>query len=251
MRPIIQIVIKEKLRSKIIYVFGLLGALLMVLISTGNGLSINGIKVTDFEQRVPVAIAMNSFVGCITAIVISLQTIPNEIERKTTHLILSRKVERGEYMFSLSMGNIVASVMSMFALNISLFIFIALLGRVELMVSVLWSTLIMSINVIVLSAIVSALSIRIPLFINAILTLGIYFLGVFHNLLSTLTSTVEGPSGLVFGILLNFIPNFSAVQKQATSALINLSVDFYPLVVQLIFAYVAVTLSLFMFKQEV
>lgn len=251
MRPIIQIVIKEKLRSKINYVFGLLGALLMVLISTGNGLSINGIKVTDFEQRVPVAIAMNSFVGCITAIVISLQTIPNEIERKTTHLILSRKVERGEYMFSLSMGNIVASVMSMFALNISLFIFIALLGRVELMVSVLWSTLIMSINVIVLSAIVSALSIRIPLFINAILTLGIYFLGVFHNLLSTLTSTVEGPSGLVFGILLNFIPNFSAVQKQATSALINLSVDFYPLVVQLIFAYVAVTLSLIMFKQEV
>jgi ABC-type transport system involved in multi-copper enzyme maturation permease subunit len=251
MRPIIQIVIKEKLRSKIIYVFGLLGALLMVLISTGNGLSINGIKVTDFEQRVPVAIAMNSFVGCITAIVISLQTIPNEIERKTTHLILSRKVERGVYMFSLSMGNIVASVMSMFALNISLFVFIALLGRVELMVSVLWSTLIMSINVIVLSAIVSALSIRVPLFINAILILGIYFLGVFHNLLSTLTSTVEGPSGLVFGVLLNFIPNFSAVQKQAASALINLSVDFYPLVVQLIFAYAAVTLSLFMFKQEV
>ncbi|MCD4712527.1 MAG: hypothetical protein K8R73_04525 [Clostridiales bacterium] len=251
MIPITQIVIKEKLRNKIIYVFGLLGAILMVLISTGNGLSINGIRVTDFEQRVPVAIAINSFIGCLTAIIISLQTIPNEIERKTTHLILSRRVDRGTYMFALSMGNISASVMTMFALNLSLFVFIALLGRFDLMVSVLWSTTIMTINVIALSAIVSTLSISVPLFINAILSIGIYFLGVFHNLLSTLTNAMEGPSGQVYGFLLMVIPNFSAVQKQAANALISGIVDFYPLVVQLIFAYVAVTLSFFMFRQEV
>lgn len=251
MIPIIQIVIREKLRNKIIYVFGFLGAILMVLISTGNGLSINGIKITDFEQRVPVAVAINSFVGCITAIVISLQTIPSEIERKTTHLILSRRVERGTYMFALSMGNILTSVMTMFALNLSLIVFVVLLGRFDLMVSVLWSTSIMTINVITLSAIVSTLSIRVPLFINAILSVCIYFIGVFHNLLSTLTNAVEGPSGQVYGILLMVIPNFSAVQKQAANALISGIIDFYPLVLQLIFAYVAVTLSFFMFRQEV
>lgn len=251
MMPIIQIVIKEKLRNKVIYVFGILGAILMVLISTGNGLSINGIKITNFEQRVPVAVSINSFVGCLTAIVISLQTIPNEIERKTTHLVLSRRVERGRYMFALSMGNISASVMTMFALNLSLFVFIILLGRYDLMVSVLWSTMIMTINVITLSAIVSTLSIRVPLFINAILSICIYFLGVFHNLLSTLSNTVEGFSGQVYQFLLILIPNFSSVQKQAAGALINSSIDFYPLVVQLIFAYVAVTLSFIVFRQEV
>ncbi len=251
MIPIIQIVIKEKLRNKIIYVFGILGAILMVLVSTGDGLSINGIKITTFEQRVPVAIAMNSFVGCLTAIVISLQTIPSEIERKTTHLILSRRIDRGKYMFALTIGNISASVMTMFALNLSLIVFIALLGRIDLLFSVLGSIMIMNINVMVLSAIVSVLSIRIPLFLNAILSIGIYFVGVFHNLLSTLSNAVEGPSGLLLGFILKIVPNLSAVQNQAAGALINAPIDFYPLVIQLIFAYVAITLTFFMFKQEV
>lgn len=251
MIPIIEIVIKEKVRNKIIYVFGILGAILMILISTGDGLSINGIKITAFEQRVPVAIAINSFVGSLTAIVISLQTIPNEIERKTTHLILSRHIDRGKYMFALTIGNISSSVMTMFALNLSLFAFIILLGRVDLMINALISVMIMNINVIVLSAIVSALSIRIPLFLNVILAIGIYFVGVFHNLLSTFTNAIESPSGYMLNLLLKIIPDFSAVQRQAAGALINNSIDFYPLVIQLIFAYMATTLTLYMFKQEV
>ena len=52
---------KEKIRSKALYITGITGFILMLLITTGNGLSINGQKVLLFEDRVPVAYRSCSF----------------------------------------------------------------------------------------------------------------------------------------------------------------------------------------------
>ena len=49
---------KEKIRSKTLYITGITGFILMLLTTTGDGLSINGQRILLFEDRVPVAMSI-------------------------------------------------------------------------------------------------------------------------------------------------------------------------------------------------
>ena len=119
---------KDKVRSKALYITSITGYILMLLITTGNGVSINEQKVLLFEDRVPVAMSVMQFLGSLLAIMISLQTIPNELERKTTHMILSRGVKPWQYMFSLTTVNILPSFVFTLSIYSSLIVFCLGLG---------------------------------------------------------------------------------------------------------------------------
>lgn len=242
---------KEKLRSKALYITGITGFILMLLISTGNGLSINGQKILLFEDRVPVAMSVMQFLGSLLAIMISLQTIPNEFERKTTHLILTRGIKLWQYMFSLAAGNIFTSVVFTLSIYSSLIVFSLVLGKGNLLLHTLASILVLSVNTMLLSGIVSVLSIRIPGFINGIIGLIVYFLGVFHNLLSTASGALEGIEGTLLKAALWLIPNFSEVQLQAANILLSRPADIVPILVQLLFLYIVLSLTFIPFRKEV
>ena len=69
---------REKIRNKTFYVVLVIGMVVMLLLTTGNShLTINGRKVTGFEQMVPVALSIMGFVACLLAVMVSIQTIPN------------------------------------------------------------------------------------------------------------------------------------------------------------------------------
>jgi|LSQX01.2.fsa_nt_gb ABC-type transport system involved in multi-copper enzyme maturation permease subunit len=242
---------KEKIRSKTLYITGITGFILMLLTTTGDGLSINGQRILLFEDRVPVAMSIMQFLGSLLTIMISLQTIPNEFERKTTHLILSRGVKRWQYMFSLTAGNIFTSVVFTLSLYSSLIVFCLILGRSHLLMRTLASILVLSVNIMLLSSIVSVLSIRVPGFINGIVGLALYFLGVFHNLLKTVSNALEGIQRIVMKLGLWLIPNFSEVQRQASNILLNRAVEITPLVVQLLFLYIVLGLTFLPVRKEV
>lgn len=244
-------VVREKLRSKAIYVVASLGVVLMLLISTGDGLSINGIKVITFEQRIPVAIALNTFIGSLVAIITSLQTIPNEIERKTTHLILSRGVSAGQYMFSLTLGNMLTAFIGMFSINLSLLAVIIILGRPDLFFITFASILMVTVNTIALSAIVSLLSIYVPFLVNALIGISIYLMGVLHNLISTFANALEGPAGKIISSIMRIMPNFASVQNQASNMLTGNAIDFQGIIWILCFTYIALTLTFFGIHKEV
>lgn len=251
MLTIIMNTFKEKIRSKALNITSITGFILMLLISTGNGLTINGREVLLFEDRVPVAMAVMQFLGSLLAIMISLQTIPNEFERKTTHLILSRGVKRWQYMFFLTAGNIFTSVIFSLSLYSSLIVFCLVLGKGNLILRTIASILVLSVNTMLLSGIVSILSIRIPGFMNGIVGLILYFLGVFHNLLETVSNALEGVGRFLLQAGLWLIPNFSEVQTQASNILLSRTVDIVPVLIQLLFLYIALGLSALPVRKEV
>lgn len=242
---------KEKIRSKALYITSITGFILMLLITTGNGLSINGQNVLVFEDRVPVAMSVMQFLGSLLTIMISLQTIPNEFERKTTHLILSRGVKSWQYMFSLTAGNIFTSLVFTLSIYSSLIVFCLVLGKGNLLLHTLASILVLSINTMLLSGIVSVLSIWVPGFINGIIGLVLYFLGVFHGLLETVSNALEGVEGTLLQAGLWLIPNFSEVQKQASNILLSRTVDIVPVLIQLLFLYIVLGLTFLPFRKEV
>jgi membrane associated rhomboid family serine protease len=224
----------------------------MLLITTGKGsLMINGKAVTGFEPMVPVALSIIGFVSSLLAVMVSLQTIPNEFERKTTHLVLIRGINPWQYMFSMTIGNMLASVFCMLSLYLSLLIFTAAHGKFELFVPTFLCIAVMSINTMLLSAAVSVLSIKLPVYITGIIGLIIYVMGILHNALNTLAGTVQGFGAVMTKAALFFIPNFSVVQQQASNILTWTPIDPRPLLVALLQIYIIVSLTFVVFRKEV
>jgi ABC-type transport system involved in multi-copper enzyme maturation permease subunit len=252
MLALIQNTFNERIRSRIFYVVGIIGMIIMLLITTGNGnLTINGRKVAGFEPMVPVALSIIGFVSSLLSVMVSLQTIPNEFGRKTTHLVLIRGIKPWQYMFSLTMGNMLSSVFCMLSLYVSLLIFTAAHGKYGLFLPTFLCIAIMSINTMLLSAAVSVLSIKLPVYITGVLGLIIYVAGILHGVLDTFAGTTEGVGTVLADIMLFIVPDFSAVQQQAGNILTNMSLDPKPILVSLLQLYIILSLTFVLFRKEV
>lgn len=242
---------REKIYHKTFYIIMLIGMVLMLIITTGNGnLTINGQKVNGFSAMVPVALSIISFIACLLAIMTSIQTIPNEFDRKTSHLILTRGIKPWQYMFALTAGNILTSIFSMITLYISLMVFCIIHGKAGLLPVTFLSVLILSISPAFLSAAVSLLSINIPVFVTGIAGILIYVFGMLHGILDTLAGTTEGFAAALARLVLFVIPNFSAIQGQASSLLTGKPVDLQPLAGGLLLLYTVLSLTFITFRKE-
>lgn len=252
MTALIMNTFNEKIRNKTFYIVGFTGMVLMLLITTNNNsLSINGRKVNGFEQMVPVSLSIISFISCLLAIMISIQTIPNEFERKTSHLILIRGIKPWQYMFSMTVGNIMTSIFCMLLLSVSLFLFCIYHGKAGLLLYIVLSMVLLCVNSIFLSALVSLLSIKMPAFAAGIAGVLIYVLGMLHGILYPFVETAEGITALLAKIILFFTPDFSAIQGQAASLLTGSPVDMQAVTIALLLTYIVLTLTFVTFRKEV
>jgi ABC-type transport system involved in multi-copper enzyme maturation permease subunit len=243
--------LREKIRNKTIYVIGGMGILIITFLMLNADFRFDDKKIVSFEELVPISIIMVNFLGSLLAVMLSLQTIPNEFERKTTHLVLVRGIKKYEYMLGLALSNIIVSLISLLLLFTSIVIFCIIHSELDYTLNILGSMGILSVNIAVISALTSLLSIKIPLFANGILVIVIYFLGVFHNILSVFSGTVGGVMEKVLNAALVVIPNFSTVQREAGNLIAGKVIDVYPIILQLLFLYIVMTLTLFTFRKEI
>ncbi len=243
---------RERIRARTFYVVSLIGMAIMLMVTTGNGnLTIDGRKITGFEQMVPVALSIVGFVSSLLAVMVSLRTIPDEFERKTTHLVMIRGIKPWQYMFSLTVGNMLASLFCMLSLYASLLVFCTAHGKLGLILPTFICIITMCINTMFLSAAVSVMSIKVPAYITGIFGLIIYVAGILHGVLDTLAGTTRGVGSVLSGIALFFIPNFSAVQQQASNLLMRAPVDPEPLLGSMMLLYLVVSLTFVTFRKEV
>jgi hypothetical protein len=243
---------RERIRGKACHVVSVIGIVIMLIITTSEGnLTINGMKVTGFEQMLPVALSITGFVSSLLAVMISLRTIPDEFERKTTHLVLIRGIKPWQYMFSLTIGNMLASLSCMLSLYVSLFIFCAAYGKLSLILPTFLCIIVMSINSMFLSAAVSVISIKAPVYITGIAGIIIYAAGILRGVLDTLANTSQGAGAALARIMLFLIPDFSAVQQQASNILTGAPVDPEPILGSLMLLYLVLSLTFLLFRKEV
>jgi hypothetical protein len=182
---------------------------------------------------------------------VSLRTIPDEFERKTTHLVLIRGIKPWQYMFSLTIGNMLASFSCMLSLYASLFIFCAAYGKLALILPTFLCIIVMSINSMFLSAAVSVISIKAPAYIAGIAGIITYATGILHGVLDTLANTAQGAGAALARIILFLIPDFSAVQQQASNMLTGAPVDPEPILGSLMLLYLVLSLTFVLFRKEV
>ncbi|MDE5873638.1 MAG: hypothetical protein K2H07_06970, partial [Lachnospiraceae bacterium] len=155
--------LKEKIRKKVFYIVSILGVLILVLFSTGTGtISINGEEITDYKLLSPILLNIINAISCVMAVVLSLNTIPDEYERKTSHLVLIREVSQRTYHAWLTAANIMASLLAEFILFVSFLIFMAAKNHGGDMWKLLPAFFISAIGVTLVCVMTSWLSIVLP-----------------------------------------------------------------------------------------
>ncbi|WDV44598.1 hypothetical protein PV797_13870 [Clostridiaceae bacterium M8S5] len=243
--------IRAKIRNKTIFIVSGIGIGIILLLALSGSFSYKGRMMVTFNEVIPVLIVMVSFIASILAVTLSLVTIPKEIDNKTHHLVLIRGVKPHEYALELALSNMIMSIICLGILYTSIIVFNIVRGSEIYLHRHIIAFIIMAVNTVTISAIVSLFSIKFSLTINGLLSIVIYLLGSFHNMLAIYVKTLDGFGGTVLRGLLYIVPDLYTVNKQVGLYITGKTVQTSPIIYQLLFAYIVLTLLLVNFRKKV
>ncbi|MBQ2801206.1 MAG: hypothetical protein IJF03_07440 [Lachnospiraceae bacterium] len=242
--------LKEKIRRKELYVVAVLGLLLVILFSSGAGtLTIDGEPITGYGKMAPIMIVVVNALSGALAIALSIRTIPNEYERKTSHLIWIRDVKQWQYHGYLSLANIISSLIAALIMYLGLFIFAVIKQETQGLYRLIPAFFIMAIGVCIVSLFTSVLSIVLPGMAVGIISAGCFLVGIFHGVLEIAKDMVGGFTGGIISVLLKIIPNLNELQAQAGNMIGGEAVNSHEIFKGLLIIYI-LTLLFFVFKRK-
>ncbi len=242
---------KEKIRRKELYLVSVTGVLILLIFGTGSGsLTINGEAVTDYKSLAPILLIVINAISCSLAVVMNIGTIPNEYERKTSHLVWIRKIPQCRYHGELTAANTFSGLVSEAILFLALFIFMISHGRSGELWRLLPAYLMIGINVTIVSVMTSAFSILIPRLVSGTISAAVMLMGIFHSLLSLLKDIIGGFGGEIVRYALKIIPNLHGIQTQAVNVLCNKSIDVHMILTGMLAVYAFAALIFVLKRKE-
>lgn len=213
-------VIKEKIRRKELYVITIIGILLLLLFSGDSStISIQGKPITDYEHLAPIVLIVVHAISGALAIVLSLKTIPNEYERKTSHLVWIRGISQSRYHGELALANGISSLISEGILFVGMIIFMLMKQRGNEVWKLFPAFLIVAVSVLIVSLFTSLVSAIFPSMVAGLLATIFYFLGIFYEVFELFSDMISGAAGKLIEAMLFLIPNLHEIQSQAGNIL--------------------------------
>lgn len=220
--------IREKIRRKELYIISAIGLLILLGFGTGAGtITMDGVPITDYENLAPIMLTIIHCICGTWAIVLSLRTIPNEYERKTSHLIWIRGVSQARYHGELALANAVMSLISEGILYLGLMIFTFAKGKGSEVWRLMPAFLIMAVSILIVSMFTSLLSAVLPGMAAGAIVVACYLAGVLHSVLDTVRGMVSGLASVLLKGILWLIPDLNEIQSQAGQFLRGDAVDIH------------------------
>lgn len=250
MIEIIRAILIEKIRNKTLYIICFLGIVIPTFLLLNGNITWDGERIDDFETLAPIAIVIVNFFACLFAILLSVNTIPTELERKTGDLILVRGIKFWQYIFSLTISNIFISLSSLLLLSIPLIILAFVKGSTNNLPGIIGCIVIIFFNIATLSAVTSFMSKYISSTITGFLGIIIYFLGIFHDTINTAIKVFDNIGCKVLQYILKLIPDIIQVQKQAGNILAGKDIDIHPLIAQMLYLYALLAIIIISSKRR-
>ncbi len=214
--------LREKIRRKELYILAAVGLLVILVFCSGAGtITVNGEPITDYGNMISIMISVVNFISGALAIVLSLRTIPNEYERKTSHLIWIRGISQTRYHGELALANVAASLFATAVMYGGLLVFTIVKQETGRIFALLPAFLVLSISISIVSMLTSILSIRLPGMAAGLAATICYLVGVFHNALDVYRSMVTGLISFVLKTLLIVLPDLNNIQSQAGAVLLT------------------------------
>lgn len=231
--------LKEKLRRKELYIISVISVFILLIFSTGTGtISIDGKAITEYETLAPILLIVINAVGCVLSAVMSVGTVPDEYERKTSHLIWIRGVSQARYHGELALANVLSGLASEGILFIAMGVFTAVNGKTNALWRLIPAYFITAINIAAVCLAATALSIVLPKLAAGALSTVIALIGIFHGLLYTLKDILGGFGGELIKYTLKLIPNLHEIQSQAGNVLRGSEADIHVILKGLLAVYI-------------
>lgn len=209
-------VVREKIRKKMLYITVVLGIMVVALFSSDVGsITVGGRNIKDYDILLPILMNVVNFLAGAVALALSVTTIPDEYERRTSHLIWSRGISQSRYHFSLAAGNVLVSWISGFILYFTLGVFAVVCGYGQLLGQIAESVIFMMLYTTILCLLATALSIKVSVVFTATIMILVLLAGAFRSLLILLAAALTGAGGWVLKRLLLLIPNLAGLSEQA------------------------------------
>lgn len=243
--------LKEKIRQKVFYISAAIGIFILMLFTTGGAsISIDGVAVTDYRMLAPILLLLVNALSCTLAVITGLGTIPNEYERRTSHLIWIRGVSQAKYHGFLVAANILSAMLSELILYLAVFIYMLQQNHGADLWRLLPAYCICTLSVCIISLLTGWLSILLPRYVAGTLSAFVMIAGILYSVLDLSKNILGGFSGKMVGCLLYIIPDLNGIQAQAGNILTGADVDIHVLLKGLFFAYIFLVLLLLTKKKE-
>ncbi len=164
-------------------------------------------------------LGMVQITGAVIAIVLTVYMIPNEVERRTIYTILSKPVQRWQFLVGKFLGAIFALglMMALMSLVVVILFMYRQGGLTSEAFSLLKGISMFYVQMCLLASVGVFFSTFVSPIVNFFLSGGLYLVGsVFNPFMQTMTENKELPSALlmVFKVLNFLIPNFANYNVQ-------------------------------------
>ncbi len=241
---------KEKVRRKDLYIVGILGLVLVLLFCSGGGtITIDGEPISGYKNLAPIMLILINVLGGALAIALSLRTIPNEYERRTSHLIWIRGVKQWRYHAELTIANVASSLIATGIMYAGLAVLALVKNQGDGILRMGPAFFVLAISIAIVSVLSSVLSIFLPSMAAGILAGGCFAVGVLHSILGMVANTIGGFSGNLIKIVLVILPDLHGIQKQAGNLITGSAVDAHVIWKGLLTIYI-LTIGFFIFKKK-
>ena len=218
MRPILSIAsttVGEAIRRKVLLIILFIGVLFM-FVAPGLGVLSTRSETTVLKS---VMLGIIQLTAAVIAIVLTVYMIPNEVERRTIYTILSKPVQRWQFLVGKYLGAVAALGLMMLLMSIVLVgVFIVQQGlNVANIADLLKGPMMYFVQMSLLAALAIFFSTFVSPLVNFFLSGGIYLLGtVFNPFFTTMQENPNTPGiAKVFATIVNSIlPNFSNYNVQ-------------------------------------
>ncbi len=219
MRPILAIAsttVGEAIRRRVLLVILLIGVLFIV-VAPGLGILSARSETTVLRGFM---LGVTQGVSCIIAVILTVYMIPNEIERRTIYTILSKPVQRWQFLVGKYLGA-VFSLLLMMAMMSAVMAFVFFLQQqsknVGEVADLMKGPMMYFVQMCLLAAVGIFFSTFVAPLVNFFLTIGVFLLGTFFNpLFQTLQenqNTVPFVKLVAKGVN-TFLPNFANYNVQ-------------------------------------
>lgn len=242
--------LKERMRRKELYIIVAIAILLVLFCSSDTtSITIDGEAVTGFSNMFMIMHTLVHGIGCVLAVVLSLKTIPNEYERKNSHLVWVRNISQSQYHGGLALANILASLAAMGILYLVIGVYAVVKGHGGVLPGMIPGFLILAVSVSFVSLFVSVFSIKLPSMAAAALGGLVLIFGVFHGVMDIFKSMLGGVGGKCLSFFLFIVPDLNGIQKAAYQVVMGKGAESHVIFTVLLALWI-ISLGLFIFKKK-
>lgn len=200
----------EAVRRRVLLIILMIGVLLLSIIPSLGVLSAR----SETSTMISTMYAVLRFTAALIAIVLTIYMIPNEIERRTIYTILSKPVQRWQFLLGKYLGAVLALLLMIVLMSAVMIILFAVFQHPDLgkLMDLAKQPLFYFIEMSLLAAVALFFSTFTTPLVNFFLSIGVWGVG---TVLSPLYGSIAGNSNVnqfmqtVAKVIISVMPNFA------------------------------------------